>query len=191
MLTFRTLRPGSIRRLAAITALLLLATLATPALAHDGAPHDSAANERTQRGQALGRGAPGLGAELARVRAATARYHRVEVALADGFVPASPCVEDPNGAGAMGIHFVNRARMGQLDPTLPQALLYLPHDDGRLRLVAVEYIYPAGQGQLFGQRFTDDVPDVGEDVALHVWLWQANPAGMFAPYNPNLSCPTT
>lgn len=188
MLTIRTLRPGSIRRVAAITALLLLTTLATPALAHDGAAHDRAANERTQRGQALGRSAPGIGAELALVRAATARYHRVEVALADGFVQGSPCVEDPNGAGAMGIHFVNRARVGQLDPTLPQALLYLPAPNGRLKLVGVEYLSPWG-GEVLGQTLADASP-LGPDTALHVWLWQANPAGMFTAYNPNLSCPT-
>jgi len=182
--TLLTLRTTSIRRVAAITALLLLATLAAPALAHDDAAHAP-----TQRGQALGRSAPGVGAELALVRAATARYHDVEVAVAAGYEPVSPCVEDLGGAGAMGIHYLNPSLIGQLNPTLPQALLYLPAPNGRLRLVGVEYIYPAGQGQLFGQAFTDDVPNVGDDVALHVWLWQANPAGMFAAYNPNLSCP--
>ena len=183
MLTFRTLRPGSIRRVAAITALLLLATLATPALAHDGA-----ANERTQRGQALGRSAPGIGAELARVRAATARYHDVEVAIRAGYVAASPCVEDPGGAGAMGIHYLNPSLIGQLHPTLPQALLYLPAPNGGLRLVGVEYLSPWG-GEVLGQPLADASP-LGPDTALHVWLWQANPAGMFAPYNANLSCPT-
>jgi hypothetical protein len=23
---------------------------------------------------------------------------------------------------------------------------------------------------------------------LHVWFWEANPSGMFAPFNPTLSC---
>ncbi|TVP68540.1 MAG: hypothetical protein EA340_08645 [Nitriliruptor sp.] len=195
MLTIRTLRPSSIRWAATITTLLLLATLATPALAHDGTAHEATSPEGSQRGQALGRSAPGLGAELARVRVATARYHRVEVALADGYHPMGPCVEDPNGGGAMGIHFVNGGRFGQLDPTKPQALLYLPHSDGRLRLVGVEYLSPfdledpdARPGELFGRTFDDTTP-LGERTGLHVWLWQANPAGMFAAYNPNLSCP--
>ncbi len=188
MLTIRTLRPSSIRWAATITTLLLLATFAPPALAHDSAPHDATSTEGNHRGQALGRSAPGLGAELARVRAATARYHRVEVAIAAGYAPASPCVEDPGGAGAMGIHFVNPGLVGQLDPTLPQALLYLPHDDGRLRLVGVEYLSPWG-GEVLGQQLADPSPPFGPETALHVWLWQANPAGMFAAYNPNLSCP--
>ncbi len=182
MTTIRTVRSGSTRLLAAITALLLFAALATPALAHGDTAHDPA-----PRGHALGRAAPGLGAELAQVRAATARYHDVEVALADGFVlpPDSECVEGPDGA--MGYHYVNLGRVGQLDPTLPQVLLYIPGDDGRLRLVGVEYLSPTG-GELFGQPLADFSPPFGPDTALHVWLWQANPAGMFASYNPNLSC---
>jgi hypothetical protein len=131
--------------------------------------------------------APGVGAELAQVRAATARYHDIEVALAEGFVlpPGGHCVGGPEGA--MGYHYVHLGRIGQLEPTLPQALLYFPGPNGRLRLVGVEYLSPVG-GELFGQAFTDSSP-LGPNTALHVWLWQGNPAGVFAPYNANLSCP--
>jgi hypothetical protein len=174
MSTTRTVhRP---HRLLLAAALLLSSTLATPALAHG-----AAAGEPGQRGQALGRIEPGLGAQLAQVRAATARYHDVEVAVAEGFVEASPCVEGPDGA--MGYHYVHFGRLGQLDATLPQALLYVPEHDGRLRLVGVEYLGMEG-ANLFGQQFTPGPAG----YALHVWLWQANPAGMFADYNPNLSC---
>jgi hypothetical protein len=179
-----TVRPDRrpLRLLAATIALLLSATLTTPAFARGAAPH-----EPGQRGQALGRIEPGLGAQLAQVRAATARYHDVEVAIADGFAPPPDghCVSGPDGA--MGYHYVNGTRIGQLDPTRPQALLYVPEADGRLRLVGVEYLHPGG-GELFGETFADWSP-LGDATALHVWLWQANPSGMFAPYNPNLSCP--
>lgn len=183
MMMRHTVRRRSARLVAATAALLLVATLAAPAFAHD-----DAAREPAQRGPAIGRSAPGLGAELARVRAATARYHDVEMALADGYAPASPCVEDAGGAGAMGYHYVNVGLVGQLDAAQPQALLYHPAPNGRLRLVGVEYLSPVG-GELFGQRFADASP-LGPETALHVWLWQANPAGMFAAYNPNLSCPS-
>lgn len=168
--------------LAVLVTALLLASIGSPALAHGGAAADPA-----QRGQALGRSSPGLGAELAQVRAATAKYHDIEVALADGFAlpPESDCVASPEGA--MGYHYVNVGRIGQLDPTMPQVLLYIPGKDGRLRLVGVEYLSPGG-GELFGQQLDDPTPIPGV-TALHVWLWQANPAGMFAPYNPSLSCP--
>jgi hypothetical protein len=170
------------RVLAFVITALLLASIGSPALARGGAGH-----EPGQHGQALGRLSPGLGAELAQVRAATAKYHDIDVALADGFVlpPESHCVASPEGA--MGYHYVNGDRIGQLDPTMPQVLLYIPEEDGRLRLVGVEYLSPGG-GQLFGEEF-DDWSPLGDGTALHVWLWQANPAGMFASYNPNLSCP--
>jgi hypothetical protein len=181
MSTIRIRHDRSRRLLAVVTTALLLASICSPALARGAAAH-----EPGQRGQALGRTSPGLGAELAQVRAATARYHDIEVALADGFVlpPESHCVA--SSEGAMGYHYVNGGRIGQLDPTMPQVLLYIPEEDGRLRLVGVEYLSPTG-GQLFGEEFADWSP-LGDETALHVWLWQANPAGMFARYNPNLSC---
>jgi len=173
------------------TAALLLAMLAGPAVAHG-----EHADDMGRRGVALGRTSPGIGADLAAVRAATARYHDVAVALADGYLDLTEghCVEHPAGAGAMGIHYVNPGRLGS-DPAAPAALLYLPGPNGQLRLVGVEYIDFSGDGELFGQPFTDPVPHpmtgvpVG-NAGLHVWLWQANPAGMFAAFNPNLSCPT-
>ncbi len=32
-------------------------------------------------------------------------------------------------------------------------------------------------------------PQMPRHYDLHVWLWQANPAGIFAPFNPNVRCP--
>jgi hypothetical protein len=182
------IRPDRSRRLlAVVTTALLLASVCSPALARGAAPH-----EPEQRGQALGRTSPGLGAELAQVRAATARYHDVETAIADGYAPSPDCVEDPGGDGAMGHHYVNMPLLletldsGVIDPIRPHVLLYIPRPDGQLRLVGVEYLSPPG-GLLFGEEFADWSP-LGDETALHVWLWQANPAGMFASYNPNLSC---
>ena len=194
MPTLHTVRGHRARLITVVTAaLLVLGLLALPALAHVG-NHPS--HDTDRHAPALSRSAPGVGAQLAQVRAATARYHDVEVALADGYVlpPGSPCVEGPEGA--MGYHFVNLGRLGQLladdtlalNPTAPEALLYIPGPDGQLRLVGVEYLHPRG-GELFGQPLADFSPPFGEETALHVWLWQANPAGMFAAYNPNLSCP--
>jgi hypothetical protein len=179
MTTHTAIRHHRTPLLLSVIVLLLTSVLAAPGLAQDDHTPDT-----DRRGQALGRHAPGLGAELAAVRTATARYHDVEVALSDGFVAASPCVEGPEGA--MGFHYVHEGRFGQLDPTLPQALLYIPGPRGQLRLVGVEYLHPAG-GEVLGQALTHASP-LGPETALHVWLWRHNPAGMFAPYNPKLSC---
>jgi hypothetical protein len=143
--------------------------------------------------------------ELAKVRQATAKYHDVNAALEDGFVSTIECTAEPS-LGAMGIHYVNIGRMLDpgLDPAAPEALLYMPSTDGP-RLVGVEYFYAIGgpdapipnpappAPSLFGRTFDGPMPghDVGQPphYDLHVWLWQANPSGMFAPWNPSLSCP--
>ncbi len=78
------------------------------------------------------------GALLAEIRAATARYHRVEEALAAGYVAASACV--PN----RGIHYVKPALVDtEVDPSQPEALLYQVLPSGQLQLSGVEFLIPA------------------------------------------------
>jgi hypothetical protein len=133
---------------------------------------------------------------LASVRAATVRYHDLEVALADGFVPASDCVDSP--AGAMGFHYLNPARLDtELVLDEPEVLLYERGRDGRLRLTGVEYLVMDADGDpetlehhvLAGQHLHG--PKVGPIPAhylLHVWIWKHNPAGTFADWNPRVTC---
>jgi hypothetical protein len=87
-------------------------------------------------------GDSGLGPELAAVRAATARFHDVNVAIAAGYANpvGRPC--DQIAIGTMGVHSGNAALQGSqaLDPLQPEVLLYLPKPDGGFRLVGVEYI---------------------------------------------------
>ncbi|MFB3855487.1 MAG: hypothetical protein ACE148_16945 [Vicinamibacterales bacterium] len=87
-------------------------------------------------------GAQGLNSGLARIRAATARFHDLEAAAAAGYVlpPGSPCVASP--AGTMGFHYVNEALLTDpaIDPLEPEILVYAPKEGGGLRLVAVEYM---------------------------------------------------
>lgn len=85
---------------------------------------------------------PALGPELAAVRAATAQFHDVDVAVAAGYTSpvGRPC--DVSAAGVMGIHSPNPALLGSqaLDPTTPEVLLYMPKPEGGYRLIGVEYI---------------------------------------------------
>jgi hypothetical protein len=148
---------------------------------------------------APGRGSSAEPAALAEVRAATARYHRPEVALADGYHPTEECVASPDGG--MGRHWVNPERLGSTDPARPGILLYGMAGDGRLRLVGVEYLVvdddqdlstdadrPSVLGQPFDGPMSGHEPDMPVHYDLHVWLWAHNPAGMFASWNPALSC---
>ena len=80
--------------------------------------------------------------QVAQARAATAKYHEVGNALADGFRAAEACVQAPTGA--MGFHFVNppRVQSPSVNAGEPGVLLYLPDEAGEMRLVAVEYFAP-------------------------------------------------
>ena len=83
---------------------------------------------------------------LASLRAATARYHSVNHARTDGFVPTGDCAELP-GAGAMGYHFVNPERLtdGVVDGNEPEILLYAKDQGGKLRLAGVEWFAVGGK----------------------------------------------
>jgi hypothetical protein len=151
--------------------------------------------------------APGVGASspttLQAVKAATSQYHSIARAFADGFNGDNePCVSSP--AGAMGVHWVNGARVGDptLDPMEPEILLYAPGADGRLHLVGVEYMKvdadqdlttDADRPSLFGQPFDGPMPGHSPTMPihydLHVWLFADNPDGTFAQFNPAVSCP--
>lgn len=138
-------------------------------------------------------------------KAATARYHSLQQAQAAGYTTAGePCVTGPGGA-AMGIHAINPALIGDpaINSTKPEVLLYLPNANGRLELIGIEYFKidddqdlntDDDRPSLFGQPF--DGPMLGHNPSmpihydLHVWLWADNPDGLFAPFNPSLSCPS-
>ena len=145
--------------------------------------------------------------QLQQVKAATARYHSVEQARKNGYTTENePCVQappPPGLSGAMGIHAVNPALISDdaIDPLRPELLLYLPRANGKLKLVGVEYFkVDADQNletdgdrpSIFGQPFDGPMPGHTPTMPihydLHVWFWADNPAGMFAPFNPALSC---
>jgi hypothetical protein len=142
--------------------------------------------------------------QLAAVRKATARFHRVEVALQEGYTSTVVCVARP-GVGAMGVHYNNRPliRDATYDPLRPEVLVYEPQKNGQFKLVAVEYVIFRAAWEAAGNTgdpMFGDVPFVrafgpaahgaADHYELHVWLWKHNPAGMFAQWNPQVSCPS-
>ncbi len=79
---------------------------------------------------------------LAGIRQATARYHRVDAAIADGYVFGSPCESMP-GQG-IGIHYRKASLIdGVVDPFQPELLVYEPRDNGDIELVAVTFVVRA------------------------------------------------
>lgn len=152
-------------------------------------------------------------AQIAAIRAATAKYHDVEKAKADGYQQVSLMV--PN----MGHHFLNKDIKG-FDLEKPHILLYVKSKDERWQLVGVEWGFPKGSRPPKGQipfkkpqwsvhkaacHFKDaseifmadkdkcpaKSPDTGAEFAfwhpdletLHVWAWHLNPRGPFAALN--------
>src|SRR6266700_7106920 len=126
------------------------------------------------------------------VRAANARFNDVSVAVAEGYAPI-PCASGVDG-GAMGVHYVNGEYLKDEVPDIkrPQAVMYEPLPDGKMALIAVEYITFKGPASLEGQLFSfNGAPNrygLGPFYELHVWAWKANPRGAFADMNPNVTC---
>jgi hypothetical protein len=144
---------------------------------------------------------------LVALRAATAPYHNLGTATQHGYglftdAQGIACIAQP-GVGAMGVHYVDSGLVG--DPavvgTQPEALVYSPDPDGKLRLAAVEYVVlkdawdatHQDPPELYGQMFmVTDAPNrygLPPFYSLHVWVWTHNPAGTFAMWNPQVHCP--
>ena len=126
------------------------------------------------------------------VRAANSRFKDVSVAVAEGYAPI-PCASGIDG-GAMGVHYVNAEYLKDEVPDIkrPQAVMYEPLPNGKMALVAVEYIASKGpaalQGQLFNFTNSPNRYGLGPFYELHVWAWKANPRGAFADMNPDVTC---
>jgi len=135
---------------------------------------------------------------IARVREATVRFHDVEAAVLAGYDLQFPagCAASPDGA--QGYHFLNRrlAADAVTDPLTPELLMYEPGPNGRLELVGVDYIIPYDQlpastrpkPMLPGVKVEMMNNDPLEVWALHIWSRRPNPRGMFAAWNPSVSC---
>ena len=136
--------------------------------------------------------------DLATIRRATARYHRFDQAEADGFTPVFDCISHPTD-GAMGIHYLN---IDRADDTLvlaePEVLIYEPQANGDMKLVGVEYIIfaaswtgqeaPQFLGQTLQYKTTVGPHPADPYYELHTWVWRHNPSGVFADWNPAVTC---
>jgi len=166
--------------------------------------------------------------DLATVRAATARFQDVKVAVAEGYVrdPMDMCdtatmMGKAARLGSMGIHYFRPDLLGIKGPPNPRVngsgthtdfrkpgiLIYEPRADGSLQLVAVENLVfrlawreagnsepPSFQGVPYD--LMEDDPRTKVDEAhmfephydRHVWIFRDNPNGVYAQFNPNVSC---
>jgi hypothetical protein len=144
---------------------------------------------RAHHAQTSGAGADKLSRrtllELAQARRATAKYHDIENALADGYVDGNL-----NTPGE-GYHYITPALVdATFDPEQPEVLLYASlRGKDRLKLVAVEYVVPDTFPVPEGFSGDDDVWQSEEPFpiwVLNARIWRLNPDGVFAFLNPRV-----
>ncbi len=148
-------------------------------------------------------------AALVQAARATAKYHQVGVAKGAGYgllkdAKGIACISMTGmpGMGAMGIHYAKGALVGdgKIAVATPEAVIYQPEANGKLQLVAVEYVvlkkawdaHHASPPALFGKtfNFTPAGNRFGLPAyySLHAWIWKNNPSGEFSMWNPSVSC---
>jgi hypothetical protein len=139
-----------------------------------------------------GQGADAVRA-LTTIAQATARYHDLDLAKADGFVFLHGC-ETRGDEGPVGIVYVHMDRLtdGVIDPASPDALIYEPRRNDKPKLIGVEFATPFALWSepepptFLGRSFQAE--DEFGVWGFHVWLWTVNPNGLFAESNPRVSC---
>jgi hypothetical protein len=148
-------------------------------------------------------------------KSATAKYHDLAAAEADGYglfkdAAGVACI-DNQPVGGMGVHYVKLSYVlhevnGEtvpdttLDALHPEALVYAPNGSGQLKLAALEYIVfadawnaeHADPPSMFGRSF-DFTPfpnrfGIPAFYSLHAWVWNANTSGLLQPWNPRVHC---
>jgi len=137
---------------------------------------------------------PSVRRDVELLRNATATFHDLAQAEAAGYPTKLPrCVADST-MGGMGYHMVSRQLFDEkLEIEHPEMLIYAPVAGGGLEFVGVEYAVPfralpatATPPRLFGQELKKY--DEFNYWAIHVWAWRKNAAGLFADWNPSVSC---
>ena len=135
------------------------------------------------------------------VRRSTEPFLHISKAIDAGYGRLLGCTNGPD-EGSMGIHYANAVLVGDgaLDARHPEVLMYEPLADGRRRLLGVEYVViadawhathaapPVLRGQLFHYESSPNRYGLPPFYALHVWAWKPNPKGVFADWNPDVSC---
>jgi hypothetical protein len=125
--------------------------------------------------------------QLDQARTAAAGFNTVEKAEAAGY--ANIGVFMPN----MGWHYLNNSLLDEkFDWTKPELLVFA--DDpcgGPRKLVAVEYAVPLNLSKkapagFFGKADEWDANQTFQIWTLHAWVYEFNPDGVFAPFNPRV-----
>jgi hypothetical protein len=138
------------------------------------------------------------GAQRTVIKEATRQFRDPGAAVAAGYLPTDDCVP------GMGYHYLLPAYLDDtnIDPVLPELLVYVPTRQGGRKLGAIEYMrVDADQDKstdfdrptLFGHPFDGPMdghmPGMPIHYDLHAWVYVDNPDGELIANNPDVVCP--
>lgn len=133
--------------------------------------------------------------ELAQARRATAKYHNIDTAYADGYFDTGFILP------GVGCHLLNLGYFGDgtFNPSQPEFLVYANCEagqGGKAELRSLEYATictnPECTDPPEGFAGDQDVWEPGMSPAgpihtLHAWVWRNNPNGIFVKLNPRIT----
>ena len=94
----------------------------------------------------------------------------------------------------MGVHFILGSLLdGTIDAQTPEVLVYEPTANGRMKLVALEYVRRhrslssvRRSPRRISRRLSVARRTPNFAWTLHAWIWKPNPSGLFMPWNPSV-----
>ena len=132
---------------------------------------------------------------IADVRNATVKFHDFAYATSangGGYTVQYPagCAASPTGA--QGVHYLNPSLVdNKVELLRPELVMYEPGPNGQMNLVGVDYVVPLDQATTAPSLIGVNLSALGPPLnvwAVHIWAWRPNPSGMFAQWNPKVSC---
>jgi hypothetical protein len=179
--------------LATLLTTILLVPNATMQAQHEEHAMSAGGTSKSERGSPNTL-SPAVAGDVARLRTATAAFKSLDAAVAAGYErEVARCISHPQ-LGGMGYHHQNAALLdGKLEVERPEILVYRRGQNGAYELTGVEYEVPyavaprdSAPPTIMGQPLKHF--DAIKMWYLHVWPWLDNPAGMFADWNPKVTC---
>jgi hypothetical protein len=132
-------------------------------------------------------------ADLAALEQLTAGFGDISVARAAGYAEQITSCWYHRDQGGQGYHFARTEWIdGNVSLLEPELVMYEPLADGSMQFLAIEYIVPFAAWEqpdppeMLGRPFMRN--EQLELYVLHVWLGKDNPNGLYANWNPNVSC---
>lgn len=132
---------------------------------------------------------------IADLRNATVKFHDFAYATSangGGYTVQYPAGCAAAATGAQGVHYLNPSLVdNSIELLRPELIMYEPGPNGQMNLVGVDYVVPLDQATTAPTLLGVNLSPLGAPLnvwAIHIWAWRPNPLGMFAQWNPKVSC---